>query len=90
VLVGGENDERAVLERTIEADRLYVMDRGYAKFALFNRIVGKDIRRSTLGLVARAACCVWSLGALRYPPARMNQDHAACLVDAAGSPFRGE
>jgi hypothetical protein len=36
---GGENDERAVLERTIEADRLYVMDRGYAKFALFNRIV---------------------------------------------------
>ena len=39
---GGENDERAVLERTIEADRLYVMDRGYAKFALFNRIVGKN------------------------------------------------
>ena len=28
-----------MLERTIEADRLYVMDRGYAKFALFNRIV---------------------------------------------------
>jgi len=39
---GGENDERAVLERTLEADRLYVMDRGYAKFALFNRIVGKS------------------------------------------------
>jgi hypothetical protein len=37
---GGEHDERAVLERTIEADRLYVMDRGYAKFTLFNRIVG--------------------------------------------------
>ena len=36
---GGENDERAVLEKTIEADRLYVMDRGYAKFALFNKIV---------------------------------------------------
>jgi hypothetical protein len=36
---GGENDERAVLERTIEPDRLYVMDRGYAKFTLFNRIV---------------------------------------------------
>jgi hypothetical protein len=36
---GGELDERAVLERTIESDRLYVMDRGYAKFALFNRIV---------------------------------------------------
>jgi len=36
---GGEHDERAVLQRTIEADRLYVMDRGYAKFALFNSIV---------------------------------------------------
>lgn len=37
---GGEHDERSVLERTIEADRTYVMDRGYAKFVLFNRIVG--------------------------------------------------
>jgi hypothetical protein len=36
---GGDRDERAVLERAIEADRLYVMDRGFAKFALFNRIV---------------------------------------------------
>jgi len=36
---GGDHDERAVLERTVEADRLYVIDRGYAKFALFNRIV---------------------------------------------------
>jgi len=36
---GGEHDERAVLEQTIESDRLYVMDRGYAKFALFNKIV---------------------------------------------------
>jgi hypothetical protein len=36
---GGDDDERTVLERTIEADRLYVLDRGYAKFALFNRIV---------------------------------------------------
>ena len=35
---GGDRDERAVLERTVAADRLYVMDRGYAKFALFNRI----------------------------------------------------
>jgi len=36
---GGECDERAALERAIESDRLYVMDRGYAKFALFNRVV---------------------------------------------------
>ena len=39
---GGEHHERAVLERTIESDRLYVMDRGYAKFTLFNRIVGAN------------------------------------------------
>ena len=39
---GGEHDERAVLERTIEPDRLYVMDRGYAKFALFNSIVAAN------------------------------------------------
>lgn len=36
---GGQDDERAVLETVIESDRLYVMDRGYAKFALFNKIV---------------------------------------------------
>lgn len=36
---GGANDERAVLERTIDPDKLYVIDRGYAKFTLFNRIV---------------------------------------------------
>ena len=36
---GGPHDERAVLERTIDPDKLYVMDRGYAKFVLFNRIV---------------------------------------------------
>jgi hypothetical protein len=36
---GGPYDERAVLERTLQSDRLYVMDRGYAKFALFNKIV---------------------------------------------------
>lgn len=36
---GGPADERAVLERTLTPDRLYVMDRGYAKFRLFNRIV---------------------------------------------------
>jgi hypothetical protein len=36
---GGEHDERAVLARVIEPDRLYVTDRGYAKFVLFNQIV---------------------------------------------------
>jgi hypothetical protein len=37
----GPADERAVLERTLEPDRLYVMDRGYQKHALWNAIVGK-------------------------------------------------
>ena len=36
---GGDHDEWAVLNRSIEPDRLYVMDRGYAKFKLFNDIV---------------------------------------------------
>jgi hypothetical protein len=36
---GGEHDERSVLERTIQSDHTYVIDRGYAKFALFNQIV---------------------------------------------------
>ncbi len=38
---GGDNDERAVLSQTLQSDRLYVMDRGYAKFKLFNEIVAK-------------------------------------------------
>ena len=32
---GGERDERAVMESTVEAGRCYVMDRGYARFTLF-------------------------------------------------------
>ncbi len=35
----GKQDERYVLSQTLEPDRCYVMDRGYAKFALFNAIV---------------------------------------------------
>lgn len=35
----GDNDERAVLERTLEPERFYVMDRGYIKRRLFNSIV---------------------------------------------------
>ena len=36
---GGDFDERAVLASVLEPDRLYVTDRGYAKFLLFNAIV---------------------------------------------------
>jgi len=34
----GKQDERYVLGETLLADRCYIMDRGYAKFALFNKI----------------------------------------------------
>lgn len=37
----GAADERAVLRKTLEADRCYVLDRGYAHFALFHAIVSK-------------------------------------------------
>ena len=35
---GGKHDERAVMSRVVESDRTYVMDRGYAKFDLFDQI----------------------------------------------------
>ncbi|WP_442481475.1 IS4 family transposase [Aeoliella sp. SH292] len=35
---GGDNDERVVLARHLRSDCCYVMDRGYAKFSLFNQI----------------------------------------------------
>lgn len=38
----GAADERAVLHKTLQADHCYVMDRGYAKFALFNAIADHD------------------------------------------------
>ena len=34
----GKDDEKAVLASVLKPDRCYVMDRGYAKFELFNQI----------------------------------------------------
>lgn len=34
----GQSDERDVLQKHLQSDRCYVMDRGYAKFELFNAI----------------------------------------------------
>jgi hypothetical protein len=39
-LTDANTSERDVLELSLQADRVYVMDRGYAKFALFQRILG--------------------------------------------------
>ncbi|MCB9937492.1 MAG: IS4 family transposase [Planctomycetaceae bacterium] len=38
----GEADERRVLERTVEAGRCYLIDRGYAKYVLWNAIAAAD------------------------------------------------
>lgn len=38
----GEADERRVLERTVEAGRCYLIDRGYAKYVLWNDIHAVD------------------------------------------------
>jgi hypothetical protein len=38
-LTHGNANERAVLESTLQSGRVYVMDRGYIKFALFRKIV---------------------------------------------------
>lgn len=38
----GEADERAVLEKTVDPDRCYLIDRGYAKFTLWNTIVDAE------------------------------------------------
>lgn len=38
----GEASEKAVLRRKLEADRLYVTDRGYEQFSLFNAIVAAE------------------------------------------------
>jgi len=38
-LTEGNGNEREVLEAHLEKDRVYVMDRGYAKFELFRRIL---------------------------------------------------
>ena len=47
----GDADERAVLERTIEADRCYVIDRGYVKFGLWNAIHGAGSSDGVLRIV---------------------------------------
>jgi len=38
----GEADERAVLQRTVEPDRCYLIDRGYQKYQLWNVIDSKN------------------------------------------------
>jgi hypothetical protein len=37
--VGGDSDERSILSQTLRPNRIYVMDRGYERYALFEQIV---------------------------------------------------
>jgi hypothetical protein len=52
---GGEHDERAVMDRMIESNRTYVMDRGCAKYELFNGIVEAGTSFSTAVLSGASA-----------------------------------
>jgi hypothetical protein len=38
----GPSDERVVLEKTLESERCYLLDRGYEKYALWNTIHAKE------------------------------------------------
>ncbi len=38
-ITAGNEDERVVLDKNLDADRLYVLDSGYAKYALFQAIL---------------------------------------------------
>jgi hypothetical protein len=99
---GGCYDERAMLEGSIQSDRLYVMDRGYAKFALFNKIVLADSSyvcrlrdNSTYEVVetrelteADRAAGVLSDQIVRFPNGKADTrpDHPLRLVCIQGSP----
>ena len=53
-----------MLERVLERDRLYVMDRGYAKFALFN-VIAKVTPHQSRGKTGGGSSGVDSDGFLR-------------------------
>jgi hypothetical protein len=101
---GGDHDERAVLERTIEADRLYVLDRGYAKFGLFNRIVAAQssyvcrirdnsvyevLKERPLSAAARAERVTSdTIIALGADSAKEKPDHRVRLITIAAKPHK--
>jgi len=100
----GEDDERAVLSRTIEPDRLYMMDRGYAQFALWNAIVAKgssyccrirdnssyDVERAEELTDADRAAGVVSDEVVLFgrSKAQTTPDHAVRIVTVKATPHR--
>lgn len=96
----GPADERAVLERTLEPNRLYVMDRGYQKWDLWNAIVARKssylcrvrdkiaweaIEAKALTDADRQAG-VLSDQIIRIGSSRSNVDHPVRLVIIQGKP----
>lgn len=98
----GEADERAVLERTVEPGRCYLMDRGYAKFTLWNAIhqvhsryvcrirdnAAYDVLREFPLTEADRAAGVLSDQLVRFgtSPGRQSPDHAVRLVVVKANP----
>jgi len=99
---GGPHSERAVMERTIEPDRLYVMDRGYVKFVLFKTIVAAkssyvcrlydnsvyEVMEERERTEADVKAGVLSDQIVRFPLGKENAhpDHAIRLVCIQGTP----
>jgi Transposase DDE domain len=96
----GPDDERAVLQRTLEPDRLYVTDRGYQKWKLFNAIHAKsssyvcrvrdkinyEVIESNELTQADIEAGVISDQTIRIVTKGTNVDHPVRLVVVKGSP----
>jgi hypothetical protein len=80
----GEDDERAVLARTVKPDRMYMMDRGYAQFALWNAIVAKELTNAD-----RAAGVVSDeVVVFGRSKASLGPDHSVRIVTVTATPHR--
>jgi len=96
----GPADERAVLEQTLASDRLYVMDRGYQKWKLWNAIVAKDssylcrvrdkikyeVMDSKTLAIADIQAGVISDQTIRIDSTREQVDHPVRMVIVKGKP----
>jgi len=96
----GAADERAVLEQTLASDRLYVMDRGYQKWKLWNAIVAKgssylcrvrdNIKYEVIDSKTLRACFIQagviSDQIIRIASTREQVDHPVRMVIVQGKP----
>jgi len=102
----GEADECVILARTVEADRCYLMDRGYAKFTLWNDIhavnsscvcrvrdnsVYEVIEEKLLTAADRKACVI-SDQIVKFGGSKADNapDHTVRLVTVSASEHKAE